>query len=424
MKIEEIELKNFKAFSDVKIPLDCKSAVFFGINGMGKTSLLRTINLLYAKIINQAVNRKELKQKYNVELDDIRYGTSETEIKGMFVLGKKSSIEYRLGMTRKDGKRTHDKESLDKIAEHIQKSYFSDELQENIPIFVNYGTNRLVLDIPLRIKMHHEFDVYSAYEKAIENRIDFRTFFEWFRNQEDIENAEKVTTGNLNYEDKSLKAVKNAILAMLPDFTSLHIARKPRLAMMVEKDGVSLNVSQLSDGEKCVMALLGDLARRLAIANPLLANPLEGSGVVLIDEIELHMHPSWQRKILKILKETFPNVQFIITTHSPQVLGELDENYKIFALTHKDGDTFAKEISQMNGFDSNYILEEFMETKSINQDFQKLLDEANEAISDNEFDRAEREIEKVRKIAGLNSAAAIELEENLKRGLWLHEKNH
>lgn len=426
MKIKRIELQNFRAFSKIEIELDGKSTVFFGINGMGKSSLLRSINLLYANIINQTVNRKELKQQYNIELDDIRTKTSETKIQAKFDIFDNDTkmVEYHRGMTRQGGKRTHNKENLNEIVESIQKSYSSDELQENIPIFVNYGTNRLVLDIPLRIKMHHEFDVYSAYEKAIENRIDFRTFFEWFRNQEDIENAEKVTTGNLNYEDKSLKAVKNAILAMLPDFTSLHIARKPRLAMMVEKDGVSLNVSQLSDGEKCVMALLGDLARRLAIANPLLANPLEGSGVVLIDEIELHMHPSWQRKILKILKETFPNIQFIITTHSPQVLGELDENYKIFALTHKDGDTFAKEISQMNGFDSNYILEEFMETKSINQDFQKLLDEANKAISKNKFKDAREKIEKVKKITGLNSAAVIELEGNLKRGEWLYEKNH
>lgn len=425
MKIEKIELKNFKAFSNAEITLGCKSSVFFGINGMGKTSLLRTINLLYAKIINQTVNRKELKQKYNIELDDIRHGTSETEIKGIFVPGKKSSVEYRLGMTRKDGKRTHDKESLDKIVENIQKSYLSDELQENIPLFVNYGTNRLVLDIPLRIKTHHEFDVYSAYEKAIENKVDFRTFFEWFRNQEDEENAEKVKSGNLKYEDKSLKSVRKAILAMLPEFKDLHIARKPRLAMVVEKNGFSLNVSQLSDGEKCILAVLGDLARRLAIANPDEKNPLEGSGVVLIDEIELHMHPSWQRKILGVLKETFPNIQFIITTHSPQVLGEIDESWNVFALSQPEGkDVIVEKTCQMNGFDSNYILEEFMGTKSINPEFQKILDEANEAISKNKFNDARKEIEKVRKIAGTSSAAVIELEGNLKRGMWLHEKNH
>ena len=199
MKIEKIELKNFKAFSYSEIQLYGKSTVFFGINGMGKTSLLRAVNLLYAKIINQTVNRKELRQKYNIELDDIRHGTSETEIKGTFILNDKSRIEYLRKMTKKDGKRSHSKEGLDKIVETIQQSYFSDEKQGNIPLFVNYGTNRLVLDIPLRIKTHHEFDIYSAYDKAIENKVDFRTFFEWFRNQEDAENAEKVQERNSRF---------------------------------------------------------------------------------------------------------------------------------------------------------------------------------------------------------------------------------
>ena len=67
--------------------------------------------------------------------------------------------------------------------------------------------------------------------------------------------------------------------------------------MKIDKDNLSLQVDQLSDGEKCTLALFGDLARRLALANPVSDNPLLGTGVVLIDEIELHMHPSWQRKI-------------------------------------------------------------------------------------------------------------------------------
>ena len=58
----------------------------------------------------------------------------------------------------------------------------------NMPVFVNYGIHRLVLDIPLRIKQKHVFDKRSALTKAIDNKIDFRTFFEWFRYQEDLEN--------------------------------------------------------------------------------------------------------------------------------------------------------------------------------------------------------------------------------------------
>ena len=90
--------------------------------------------------------------------------------------------------------------------------------------------------------------------------------------------------------------------------------------MEVEKNGQQLTVNQLSDGEKCMMALVGDLARRLAIINPIRENPLEGEGVILIDEIDLHLHPKWQRMIVTKLGEVFPNCQFLLSTHSPHVM--------------------------------------------------------------------------------------------------------
>lgn len=145
----------------------------------------------------------------------------------------------------------------------------------------------------------------DAFDKAIESTIDFRNLFKWFRNQEDIENQIKVRNDS-DYEDKSLAAVKKAMLAMLDGFEDIRIERRP-LAMKVNKNGKSLKIDQLSDGEKCTIALFGDLARRMALANPGKdVNPLEGSGVVLIDELDLHMHTSWQRKVLNVLRDTFP----------------------------------------------------------------------------------------------------------------------
>ena len=335
MKINTLELNNFRSLHHIDIELDGKSTVIFGVNGTGKSSILKSINLLYANIINRIVNRKELKQSYALTLEDIQYGKKETKISAEFIL-EGEIIKYSRNMTRKDGNKGHDIANLKKIVESFQSKYFSDESQDNIPIFVNYGTNRLVLDVPLRIRNRHEFDIYSAFEKAIENKIDFKTFFEWYRDQEDYENHCKVENGDLNYKDRSLEAVRESVMVMLEDCDNLRVARKPRLEMKIDKQGKSLNVSQLSDGEKCTMALFGDLARRLTIANPNLKNPLLGEGVVLIDEIELHMHPSWQRTILKNLKNTFPNIQFIITTHSPIVLNEIDDSYKTFFL--KSGD--------------------------------------------------------------------------------------
>ncbi len=415
MKINTLELNNFRSLSHAYLELDGKSTVLFGVNGTGKSSVLKSINLLYANIINRIVNRKELKQSYALTLEDIQYGKTLTMVSAEFLLeGEK--ISYRRSMTRKDGSRAHDIANLKKIVESFQNKYFSDKMQDNIPIFVNYGTNRLVLDIPLRIRNRHEFDIYSAFEKSIENRIDFRTFFEWYRDQEDYENHCKVEKSDLSYRDKSLEAVRKAVMVMLEDCDNLRVVRKPRLEMKVDKNGRSLNVSQLSDGEKCTMALFGDLARRLTIANPNMEEPLLGEGVVLIDEVELHMHPSWQRTILKNLRNTFPNIQFIVTTHSPIILNEIDDNYKTFFLKSCEDDNEIMEFSRLDGFDANYILEEFMGTKSMNENTEKLIHSIYTLINEKQFDMAEEKIMQLEELAGKNNKDVITARMLIKRG--------
>lgn len=414
MRIDNISLTSFRAIDKADIKLEGKSTIIFGINGTGKSSILRSINLLFANIINQIVNRKELKQNYAIQLEDIMFGKKETNLHADIDF-EGEMFEYSRGMIRNTGKKTDDKKSLDKIAAIFHEKYISDEEQKDIPIFVNYGTNRLVLDIPLRIRTHHTFDIYSAFEKAIENKIDFRTFFEWYRNQEDFENETKIEKADLSYKDNALMAVRKAILAMLDDCSNLRVVRKPRLEMKIDKQKVSLNVSQMSDGEKCTLALFGDLARRLTLANPNKKNPLLGAGIVLIDEIELHMHPSWQRKVLSVLRETFPNIQFIITTHSPIVLSEADENYNVFFVDNQNGTFSIQKSQQLNGYDANAVLEQFMGTRSMNMQMQQFIDSIYQDINQKEYDQAKNKIKELADITSENHEDVIMARMELKR---------
>ena len=415
MKINNLKVDNFRLFDDMKLQLNGKNTVIFGVNGTGKTSILKSINLLYANIINQIVNRKELKQNLNIELDDIKYGKTQTKLEADFFI-ENQLISYNRTMIRKSGKRSQDLESLKILASIFQDKYMSDEKQENIPIFVNYGTNRLVLDIPIRIRTKHQFDIYAAFDKAIENRIDFRTFFEWFRNQEDYENECKVQNADLQFTDKALDSVKKAMLVMLDGCTNLRVARKPRLEMKVDKNGVGLNVSQLSDGEKCTMALFGDLARRLTIANPNLDNPLLGEGVVLIDEIELHMHPFWQRNVVGKLRETFPNIQFIITTHSPIVLSEIDDEFNIYFLQNKEASSEVIEFKRLDGFDANYILEEFMGTKSMNSKTETLISDIYRLMNGRLFEKKKKKVNHLKELTDATNKDVIRAGMLIKRG--------
>lgn len=396
MKVKMIKVSDFKGIDDLEIPFNGKSTIIFGINGVGKSTILRAIDLIYANIISRLVSSK--KKLAQLEYDDISVGKTKAHIDVVFEFENGDLKEYWRSITRAKG-RNHSMAQLRELVDlfeerYVEKGYddgdgnwIENEDLKNMPVFVNYGVNRSVFDVPLRISKKEQFTKLSAFDKAIESKIDFRTLFMWFRNQEDIENEEKVRRNEI-YEDRSLSAVKRAMLAMLDGFEDIHIDRRP-LAMKVKKDGRYLNIKQLSDGEKCTIALFGDLARRMALANPQLSNPLEGQGVVLIDELDLHMHTSWQRKVMQVLKETFPNIQFIITTHSPQILGELDDTFNLFYMLREKGKVELRQYKSFIGWDANVILEEVMKTSSVNLKIKHMVKQMYKYINDKQYGRAE-----------------------------------
>ena len=292
-----------------------------------------------------------------------------------------------------------------------------------MPVYVNYGTNRSVLDIPDRIRKKHDFDKLSALERTIENELDFRTFFEWYREREAEEVIEAREQNDLAYRDSLLTCVRNAIEAMIGNVTNLRVKRNP-VRMVADKAGKEIRVDLLSDGEKCTLAMFGDLARRLALANPGLNNPLEGEGIVLIDEIELHMHPMWQRKVLRVLRTTFPNIQFFITTHSPQILGEADDRYNIYVLSEtEDGGCVVDAIRRMDGYDSNMILEKYMNTDSKNGDVKSLIKNINQMITQKKYPEAEELLKKLKYISGVMDEEYMMAQGFLKRSRILDEKS-
>ena len=423
MRLTNLNLNNFKGFQSCDLNIDGRSTIIFGVNGTGKTSILEAVNYLcwnwlYRLNPAQGAAFKSLKASL------VRTGVSKLEISGEFEFnGEKFLLkkEYTKARPGKGAVVSAHKKLYDAFVEHFISAYGNEE--KNIPIFVNYGTNRSVLDIPLRIRKKHQFSKWTALERANENELDYKTFFEWFRNQEDYEAEIIREKQDFSYTDIPLKCVRTAVQTMLPEFGELQVKRNP-LRLAVKKNGTEYSVDQLSDGEKCTLALIGDLSRRLALANQNSENPLEGSGIVLIDEIELHMHPSWQRKVLPILCKTFPNIQFIVTTHSPQVLGEVSDQFNLFMLSEdEEHQNIITPVSRMDGFDSNYILEEYMNTASSNPEFSALVNKTFKIIGDNQFEDGVKRIEEIRGIVGINNPVVIELEGYLKRRRLVYEKN-
>ncbi len=362
MRLLRVQAGNFKGFKNLNLMLDGKNTAIFGVNGTGKSTILSVINYVFWRWLNP-INSSQSTSYKSLVPQEIYYGFSQQFVQATLELNGHSYTLNRTYSKARPGKNavgTYSKKEFDQFVNDFVALYLQDD-KTDMPIYVNYGTNRSVLGIPMRIRKRHEFSKIAALEHATDNTLDFRTFFEWYRNQEDIENEHMRETGDTGYHDRCLDCVRTAVEAMLDGFSDLRVKRSPP-RMVVKKAGMEIQVDQLSDGEKCTLALFGDLARRIAIANPSRENPLQGEGIVLIDEIELHMHPQWQRIVLKNLQSVFPNVQFIVTTHSPQVLGEVDESFKVYKLVSDGKGTVEVKAVSTYGRDPNTILRNEMET--------------------------------------------------------------
>jgi predicted ATP-binding protein involved in virulence len=160
--------------------------------------------------------------------------------------------------------------------------------------------------------------------------------------------------------------------------------------MEIKKNGKGLTIDQLSDGEKCMMAMVGDLARRMAIANPVRENPLDGDGVVLIDEIDLHLHPKWQHMLVSRLVEVFPNCQFIISTHSPHVITHVHPE-NLYVLKQTEAGVIAERPSESYGKTVDRVLEDLMGLATTRPDkVTKSLQELYELISLGQLEQAKQ----------------------------------
>jgi len=365
MKVKKLRLNNFRGIQEMDLEFDKQINLIVGNNGYGKSTILDALAILLSRLISRIRSSKGTGRFFTVK--DIKDGESEI-LNKISVNINEELVTWQVRKNRgniKTAQKITNQEELRNIANRIQNEL--DENPElNLPLSVYYSVNRAVIDVQLRINKRHDFNQLSAYDNALSGtRNDFRLFFEWFRKQEDYENEQRLYPKqstqkklSVEYRDPQLQAVRTAIYE-LTGFSNIRIKRNP-LRMEAQKNNSYFDIKQLSDGEKCLLAMVGDLARRLSIANPGLHDPLQGQGVVLIDEIDLHLHPEWQRRVIPALIKVFPSCQFIVSTHSPQILANVKPE-NIFILT-QDGKY--EHPTDSYGWNSDSILEDIMGTTS------------------------------------------------------------
>lgn len=348
MLIQRLHLRDFRGFADVTLDLARPLTVLAGVNGAGKSSLLDALSVVAGVVAVQMLQRPLVVPALRPM--DIRRGAPSTTLDATLAFG---TSHARLTATA-------ERNGPLAILAHEVSSLPALSVAPAVPsrcltVYL-HSTRNAAPDLSSRWKdgTPDATTPFDALDGALgSGSAGFVDLFRWFRDREEFENAEKVHRASLAWVDPQLHAVRSAVTALLPGFSGLRVDRSV-LRMAVDKDGATLFLDQLSDGERNLLALTADVARRLAIANPEITDPLAGEAVVLIDEIELHLHPSWQRRVLGDLTRIFPRCQFIVTTHSPQVLSEVPNDAVIVV---KDFQCY-RPAAPTEGRDSNAILSE------------------------------------------------------------------
>lgn len=413
IRVDRVHLEHFRAASALEVVFERDVTVLVGRNGVGKTTILDALAVMLSALA--ANTRAPTSYGRTFRALDIRNGEKQATVALV--------VEHPIDSQGPEGRNTtmwrrsvglpprprHEAPvSVRLLAERLAPA-LEDRVQ--VPVMVYYPVNRAVLDVPLRIRTRHQFTPVDAWEGALDGAVGavstFRVFFEWFREREDLENQQ--ARRKASHSDAQLDAVRSAITQIMPGFEAPRVERSP-LRMLLTKNNRDVVVNQLSDGEKCLLSLGADLARRLAIANPRLPDPLSGSGVVLIDEVDLHLHPGWQRTVIPALRKTFPNCQFVVSTHSPQVLASVEGRcVRAFEMA-SDGTLSLSAPVSPYGHDSNYILESLLSVDERPPEIKAALADIHQAIRDNLLDVAKtKRDELLRKVGPMPALDSINL---------------
>lgn len=385
MRVTRLRLANLRAMDAAEFRFQPGFNLIVGVNGAGKSSVVDALSVCLSAVVKHSNLLRT--QVESFEVDDIRVGAAALTVECGVQIGaseyaylihkpRETSVPRgkKVGMPREQVRDTPERAEFIGDAPNTATGKEAD----GRPLAVLFSTRRAVPSERAPAKGMAAGGIQAAYAEAFANReLRLGEFAAWMRVQQAMI-AENPAAGRV------LAAFKDAVSRFLPAYSRLRVNGEERPKLLIDRGDTPLEVRQLSDGERGTLAMVLDLTRRLAQANPNMNDPAaEAEAVVLIDEIELHLHPKWQRQIVENLTETFPKCQFIATTHSPQVIGEVKhDRIQIMAA----GQVYSPTHSF--GVDSSRVLEEIMEAEPRTKEVQDLLSRLSRAIGDEEFDTA------------------------------------
>jgi predicted ATP-binding protein involved in virulence len=383
MRIDRLEVENFKKFSRQTFDLHRHFTLFIGDNGAGKTTVLDALAVAAGIWLVKPPDSTLAGYSREIFSGDIRI---EEEIKGDRIqfreqrpvkvratgrIGDRDHVSWTRQI-REDGKRTSNADAKDALA-LVKDIYERDHAGFPVlcPVLAYYGAGRAWLPSNERIPKPHENGParrWAAFYDCFNERIRFAEVQKWF-------NRESVERGNRSGRWRpGFDVVRRAILRCIPEADDIRFD-SDRDQIVLSIDRQALPFGNLSAGQRMMLAMVADLAIKAVTQNAFLLPPdelppgdglpevlVQTPGIVLIDELDVHLHPKWQRRVSKDLKGTFPGIQFVCTSHSPQVIGEM----KPEEIRSLDNNEVAIPEHSF-GMDSNRVLEEIQDAPARNE---------------------------------------------------------
>ena len=382
MRVTRLELANARAIRAAEFNFSPGFNLIVGVNGVGKTTVLDALGACLSRVIRAMYGLTSGNKGFGT--DDVRIGADALSSTCGVMHGISKCPTYVTVRCGAKDSGTPPDVDLD---------------SGGALLAVLFASRRASVSKRAPLKTQAAGGIRSAVAQALANReLNVRECAEWMYARQKI-GLENPAVNHLLVE------LERTVSTILPGYYNLRAKGAEHPELLIDHGGTPLNISQLSDGERSVFAMVFDLTRRLVQANPLMISPTtEAEAVVLIDELELHLHPKWQRHIITKLGKAFPKCQFIATTHSPQIIGELDPD-RIHIIS--DGKVYSPTHSY--GIDSNRVLRDIMNAESRTGDMQDKMDRISRQIDEDKFKDARNSLRSMAAILGEDDPDVVRL---------------
>ena len=399
MKLDQLHLHNFRCFGDLDVTFHDKLTVVVGANGAGKTAIIEAAAIaigtfLYSLkgVSNYGIKKMDAHNKYfkmGSSIDVQPQYPVEISARGRVA---DTSIKWMRALHSETGKTTViDAKAMTGISTEYQKKMMEGDKSLVLPMIAYYGTGRLW-------DYHREKkrDIFkknnraNGYIDCLDGTSNIKLMLNWFKKM-----AWK--DGQSSYKSLEYIAVRKAMeqcFSLMTGINRVKVQFNPETGEIdilyydINQRAVRLSLNQLSDGYKGMLSLIADIAYRMAVLNPWLLDKVltETDGIVFIDEVDLHLHPAWQQRVIHDLVTIFPRVQFIVTTHAPAVINSVKSDNLIILKNTK----VFQPGSQVYGKDVKSVLSEIMEVTERPPEVSRLFDRFYEQLTKRNFEDADK----------------------------------